>query len=142
MVLVTPEKIASFMSLMPLPHSFAELDSLVSHGLPKQALKAIVDNIGLNTEERKQLLYRIVPEATYKRRRDKLSAEESGRTERLARIYATAQYVWNSEDEARAFLHTPHPMLQGRAPLDVSMTELGARRVEELLWRLYYGIAA
>lgn len=142
MALVTPEKIASFMSLLPVPHSFAELDSLVSHGLPKQALKAIVDNIGLNTEERKQLLYRIVPEATYKRRRDKLSAEESERTERLARIYATAQYVWNSEDEARVFLHTPHPMLQGRTPLDVSMTELGARRVEELLWRLYYGIAA
>ena len=33
-------------------------------------------------------------------------------------------------------------MLQGRTPLDVSMTELGARRVEELLWKLYYGIAA
>lgn len=142
MLLVTPEKIASFMSLLPLPHSFAELDSLVSRGLPKKALKAIVDNIGLNTEERKQLLYRIVPEATYKRRRDKLSAVESERTERLARIYATAQYVWNSEDEARGFLHTPHPFLQGRTPLDVSLTELGARRVEELLWRLYYGIAA
>lgn len=142
MVLVTPEKIAMFMSLMPLPHSFAELDSLVSHGLPKQALKAIVDTIGLNKEERRQLLYRIVPEATYKRRRDKLSAEESERTERLARVYATAQYVWNSDDEARAFLHAPHPLLQGRTPLDVSMTELGARRVEELLWRLYYGIAA
>ena len=88
------------------------------------------------------MLYRIVPEATYKRRRDKLNAEESARTERLARIYATAQYVWSSEDEARGFLHTPHPLLQGRTPLDVSMTELGARRVEELLWRLYYGIAA
>jgi putative toxin-antitoxin system antitoxin component (TIGR02293 family) len=142
MVLVTPERIASFMSLMPVPHSFAELDALVSRGLPKQALKTIVDTIGLNTEQRKQLLYRIVPEATYKRRRDRLSAEESERTERLARIYATAQYVWNSEDEAREFLHTPHPMLQNRAPLEVSMTEIGARRVEELLWRLYYGIAA
>jgi putative toxin-antitoxin system antitoxin component (TIGR02293 family) len=142
MVLVTPEKIASFMSLMPAPHSFAELDALVSHGLPKQALKTIVDTIGLNTDERKQLLYRIVPEATYKRRRDRLSVEESERTERLARIYATAQYVWSSEDEAREFLHTPHPMLQNRAPLDVSLTEIGARRVEELLWRLYYGIAA
>jgi putative toxin-antitoxin system antitoxin component (TIGR02293 family) len=118
------------------------LDSLVTNGLPKHALKAIIDNIGLNTEERKQLLYRIVPEATYKRRRDKLNAEESERTERLARIYATAQYVWNSEEEARLFLHAPHPLLQGRSPLDISKTELGARRVEELLWRLYYGIAA
>ena len=142
MLLVTPEKIASTMSLLPIPHTFAELDNLVAHGLPKHALKTIVDMVGLNTEERKQLLYRIIPEATYKRRRDRLSAEESERTERLARIYATAQYVWDSDDDARAFLHTPHPLLQGRAPLDVSLTELGARRVEELLWQLYYGITA
>ena len=142
MVLVTPEKIASIMALASVPHSFAELDALVSQGLPKNALKASVNSVCLNTEERKQLLYRIIPEATYKRRRDKLSAEESGRAERLARIYATALYVWNSDDDARTFLHTPHPMLQSRAPLDVSMTELGARRVEELLWQLYYGIAA
>jgi hypothetical protein len=30
MVLVTPEKIASIMALAPVPHSFAELDALVS----------------------------------------------------------------------------------------------------------------
>jgi putative toxin-antitoxin system antitoxin component (TIGR02293 family) len=142
MLLITPEKIASIMALFPAPHSFAELDNLVSHGLPKESLKAIVDSVGMNTGERKQLLYRIIPEATYKRRREKLSAEESGRAERLARIYATAQHVWNSDDDARTFLHTPHPMLQDRTPLDVSMSELGARRVEEVLWRLYYGIAA
>ena len=142
MVLVTPEKIASIMALTSVPHSFAELDELVSQGLPKNALKASVDRICLNNEDRKHLLYRIIPEATYKRRRASLSVEESERAERLARVYATAQYVWNSDDDARAFLHAPHPMLQGRAPLDVSMSELGARRVEELLWKLYYGIAA
>ena len=60
----------------------------------------------------------------------------------LTGIFATAAYVWNSEEEARAFLTTPHALLQGRSPLDVSLTELGARRVEELLWRLFYGIAA
>ncbi len=142
MVLVTPEQIAAIMALMPLPHSFAELDRLVSAGLPKQALKASVERVCSSAEERKQLLHRIIPEATYKRRRDKLIGEESGRTERLARIYATTQYVWNSDDDARAFLHTPHPMLQDQTPLDVSLTELGARRVEELLWKLYYGLAA
>jgi len=141
MVLVTPEKIAAIMSLSPIPHSFAELDELVSHGLPKQALRTSVAHVCLNTDDRRKLLYRIIPEATYKRRRERLNVEESGRAERLARIYATAQYVWNSDDDARAFLHAPHPLLQGRTPLDVSMTELGARRVEELLWQLYYGIA-
>ncbi len=142
MVLVTPEMIASIMDLSPVPHSFSELDDLVSHGLPKGALKSSVDYVCLNNEDRKRLLYRIVPEATYKLRRDKLNADESGRAERLARVYATAQYVWNSDDDARAFLHTQHSMLQGRTPLDVSMAELGARRIEELLCQLYYGIAA
>jgi putative toxin-antitoxin system antitoxin component (TIGR02293 family) len=142
MVLVTPEKIASVMALVPVPHSFAELDARISQGLPKAALKASIEHVCISREDRINLLYRIIPEATYKRRRDSLSAEESGRAERLARVYATAQYVWDSEDDARAFLNTPHAMLQGRSPLDVSLTELGARRVEELLWRLYYGIAA
>lgn len=141
MVIVTPEKIASVMNLVPIPHSFAELDALVSKGLPKGALKASVERICKSTEDRKHLLYRIIPEATYKRRRDRLSVEESERAERLARVFATAQYVWGSEDDTRAFLSTPHPMLQDRTPLDVSMTELGARRVEELLWKLYFGIA-
>jgi len=142
MVLVTPEKIASVMSLFPIPHSFAELDDLVTQGLPKHALKASVDRVCLSGEDRKKLLYRIIPEATYKRRRVNLSSDESERAERLARIFATTEFVWNSEEDARQFLNTPHPMLQGRTPLDVSMTELGARRVEELLWKLFYGIAA
>lgn len=142
MVLVTPEQIAAVMALAPVPHSFAELESLIAQGLPKSALKASVESVSESREEQRALLYRMVPEATYKRRRERLTAEESGRAERLARVYATARYVWDSDEEARAFLHAPHPMLQGRTPLEVSLTELGARRVETLLWRLYYGIAA
>ncbi|MEO8411364.1 MAG: antitoxin Xre/MbcA/ParS toxin-binding domain-containing protein [Propionivibrio sp.] len=111
-------------------------------GYPRGALKASIERICKSSEERKLLLYRIVPEATYKRRRETLSADESARAERLARIFATAEYVWDSESAAQAFLKTPHAMLQGRTPLDISLTELGARRVEELLWRLYHGIAA
>jgi putative toxin-antitoxin system antitoxin component (TIGR02293 family) len=142
MLLVTPEKIATVMALASMPHSFAELDAMIARGLPKAAIKASINHVYLSAEDRRQLLYRIIPEATYKRRKESLTAEESERTERLARVFATAAHVWNSDDDARSFLTTPHAMLQGRSPLDVSMTELGARRVEELLWRLYYGIAA
>jgi len=142
MILVTPEKIAEVMSLCPLPHSFAELDERVASGLPKASLKSSLKLICNDSDEQKHLLYRIIPEATYKRRKEKLSAEESARAERLARTYAIAQYVWDSADAARAFLHAPHPLLQDQTPLEVAMTELGARRIEELLWKLYYGIAA
>jgi len=142
MILVTPEKIADVMALMPLPHSFAELDARVGQGLPKSALKACVARVCPGVPEQQKLLYRIVPQATFKRRRDALSVDESERAERLARVFASAAYVWDNEDDARAFLNAAHPLLQGRAPLDVAMTELGARRVEALLWQLYYGLAA
>lgn len=56
---------------------------------------------------------------------------------RLAWIVATATSVWSDEDDAREFLSTPHPKLEGRTSLDVALTELGARRVEELLWNFY-----
>jgi len=142
MNLVTPEKIAAVMALSQVPHSMAELDELVASGLPKEALRASVERVCTSSDERRKLLFRIVPEATYKRRQQVLSSEESGRAERLARIIATAEYVWGSGDDARIFMNSPHPMLLGHTPLDVSMTELGTRRVEELLWKLYYGMAA
>jgi putative toxin-antitoxin system antitoxin component (TIGR02293 family) len=142
MSIVSPEQIAFVMALTSRPTSFAELDDQVRSGLPKSALRASVEHVTRTVEERRILLFRIVPEATFKRRRDRLSPDESEKTERLARIFATALYVWDSETDAREFLNTSHPLMEGRTPLDVSMTELGARRVEELLWKLFYGIPA
>lgn len=141
MLSVSPEKIGAVMALSPLPQTFAELELRVSGGLPKEALKASVERVCPGGEGR-WLLHRIVPEATLKRRQERLSAEESERAERLARVYATALHVWGNDDDARAFLAAPHPMLEGRVPLEVSLSELGARRVEELLWQLYFGLPA
>lgn len=141
MFLVAPERIAAVMALSSTPMSLPELDAMVAKGLRKTALKASVARIYLGTADRKLLLYKIIPEATYKRRRDRLSPRESERTERLARVVAAAEYVWNSEEHSRIFLTSPHPLLQGQAPVDVAMTELGARRVEELLSQLFFGIA-
>ncbi len=137
---VTPEKIAAVMALVPAPHSFSELDGMVRSGLPKSALRLSVAQVGRTADERKTILNSIIAEATYKRRSSRLTPAESERAERLARVFATAQYVWSSEEDAREFLHAPHPLLEGRTPLAVSMTELGARRVEELLWSLFYGL--
>lgn len=146
MLLVSPEQIAAVMALPQIPHSMAELDAQVREGLPKSALKEGVEHATRSAEERRALLTRIVPEATFKRRRDKLSPDESEKTERLARIVATARYVWDDrgkdDRDAREFLNTAHPLLEGRTPLEVAFTELGARRVEELLWKLFYGLPA
>ncbi len=141
MVSVSPEEIAAVMALMPLPKTFAELDERVRLGLPKSALLISVKHAARNPSDCRILLYSIIPEATFKRR-SKLNPDESGKAERLARVFATAQYVWDSEEEARDFLNKPHALLEGQTPLAVAMTELGARRVEKLLWELCYGLPA
>ena len=140
MQMVTAEKIAAVMALVPVPYSFSALDELVRSGLPKSALKLSVAHVGRTVDERKSILHGIIPEATFKRRTTRLSPAESKRAERLARIFATTNYVWEDGEEARDFLHAAHPLLENRTPLDISMSELGARRVEELLWNLFYGL--
>lgn len=142
MLVLRPDQIAAVMELAPAPKTFAELDALVSRGIPKAALRAIASRMAEHSGQTAALLHRIVPEGTLKRRKDVLSAEESERAERLARVYATALHVLESEEDARRFLHTEHPMLENERPLDVAFTEIGAQRVERLLWSAFYGLPA
>jgi putative toxin-antitoxin system antitoxin component (TIGR02293 family) len=122
--------------------SLLELNDAVEHGLPKATLRNVARRISSDSAEQKALMYRIVPEATYKRRRDRLSLPESERTERLARVVAMAEDVWRDREQARRFLATPHPEMGGRTPLDAALTELGARQAEEIMARIVYGLPA
>lgn len=122
--------------------SVLELDAAVEHGLPKVTLRNVARRIFSDTAEQRALMHRVVPEATYKRRRDLLSPAESGRTERLARVVAMAEDVWQDRDSARRFLTTPHPEIGGKTPLDAALTELGARLAEEVMARILYGLPA
>ena len=119
--------------------TFDDLESLVARGLPKKAAFNVVAALRASGDARGRLLAYIAAPATLKRRRERLKGDESERTERLARVIATARHVWGEEESARKFLNEPHKMLRGRTPIEVAMSELGARRVEALLWDIYYG---
>jgi putative toxin-antitoxin system antitoxin component (TIGR02293 family) len=67
---------------------------------------------------------------------------ESERTERLARVIAAAEQTWNDRADARDWLTKAHPELGDRTPLEAATTKSGARQVEDLLDRLFYGIPA
>jgi putative toxin-antitoxin system antitoxin component (TIGR02293 family) len=120
--------------------SIEELEEIVGEGLPKAALRTTVRRVFPLPREANRCLYRIVPEATYKRRNGKLRVIESERTERLARVIAAAETVWDDQNDAREWLLKPHPELGDRAPIECALTELGARQVEALLDRLQYGL--
>jgi putative toxin-antitoxin system antitoxin component (TIGR02293 family) len=117
-----------------------DLRATVAHGLPRRALDSCASWLAASPRERRTIAHQIVPEATYKRRRTALKPAESERTERLARVIATAEYVWDDRDAARRFLLSPNARFGGERPIDIARTEIGARQVEELLWQLYHGL--
>ena len=122
--------------------SLLELNQAVERGLPKETLRNVARRVSSDAAEQRFIIHRIVPEATYKRRRERLSPAESERTERLARVIATAEDVWQDREQARRFLTTPHAEMGGKTPLDAAMTELGARQAEEVMARIVYGLPA
>jgi putative toxin-antitoxin system antitoxin component (TIGR02293 family) len=126
-------------SLSPL-----DLFSRIESGLPVASLERLTRRIRPSDSGFK---YQIVPKATLSRRqaqpRSRLSAEESAKLVRLARIWAFAKKVWGSEDAASRFLFTPHMLLRGKRPIDVTLgNEVGAEIVDDILGRLQHGTAA
>jgi putative toxin-antitoxin system antitoxin component (TIGR02293 family) len=122
--------------------SILELNDAVERGLPKATLRNVARRVFSDAADQRAMMHRIIPEATYKRRRERLSPAESARTERLARVIATAEDVWQDREQARRFLTTPHPEIGGKTPLDAALTELGARQAEEVMARIVYGLPA
>ena len=140
--IVEPEKIALVLGLRRKVSSVEQLEQQVEAGLPKASLGAVARHVYGSSPEATALMLRVIPAATFHRRGDGLKPQEGERVERLARVIATAEHVWDSVEDARAFLSTGHAMLGGKRPIEVALTELGARRVENLLWSLFYGVAA
>jgi putative toxin-antitoxin system antitoxin component (TIGR02293 family) len=121
-------------------HSIADLDAAVQQGLPKEALVRVAEAVFAERAAQRSFIYEVVPEATFKRRRDRLSAAESEKTERLARIVNRTKFLWGNDEDAREFLVTLHPLLGHRRPIEVAITELGARQVDSILDALEYGL--
>lgn len=135
-------KIAQVLGLRRKISSVEQLERQVEAGLPKASLGAVARHVYGSSPDAAALMQRVIPAATFHRRGEGLKPQEGERVERLARVIATAEHVWGSADDARTFLATEHAMLSSKRPIEVALTELGARRVEHLLWSLFHGVAA
>lgn len=117
--------------------------SAIEEGLSVAALDRLAEAVSPEDESFK---YRLVPRPTLTRRRKdpshRLTAEESSRLARVAKVWAFAVEVWGGAAEARAFLSRPHPLLEGRKPIEVVLAnDFGAALVQEVLGGLEFGIA-
>ena len=121
-------------------HTLTELSRLVVAGLPFLSLRQL--SAYFPAGERARVEQVVVPRTTMLRREQSgvLSTEESERLERLARITALAEHVLESREAAQDFLTSPHALLDEQVPVELAATDLGARRVESVLWRLEYSL--
>ena len=121
-----------------------DLDDAVREGIPKRALDRVIMLIappGTGPTTGVQLRNKIVPTATY-RKADRLNLQVSETIERLARLYVLALSAFQHSNGAVRFLANEHPELNNRVPLDVALTEVGGREVEEVIERGLHGLPA
>jgi uncharacterized protein (DUF2384 family) len=81
---IAPESIAEILGLQGSIRSVSELGAAVSAGLPNRSLERLPARLHLDRRIASAYKFKVVPQATWKRRSKRLSVDESERTERLA----------------------------------------------------------
>ena len=119
----------------------SQLVELTRRGLPVTTLFFVADDLSIQ----RTLVARVlgISERTLSRRvasSSRLTAEESDRVVRMARVLASAKDTLGDKGKAARWMQTPNRALQGDKPFDRLDTDAGVRSVEEILGRIAYGI--
>ncbi len=87
----------------------------------------------------------VAPQRTLAHRRangEALTIEESDRAVRLARVIAQAETVFGSKEKGMAWLRQSLKRFEGRTPLEMLVSDVGSRMVEEALVQIDEGFFA
>ncbi len=121
-------------------HSEGEMELLLREGLPVSVLRNFRENWGFTVMELAGSL--AIPKSTLMRmleRRNRMASGDSDRVYRLAAILALAEQAIGDRKKARHWLRQSNQVLGNQTPLRTLETEIGARRVEQILGRIAYG---
>lgn len=118
-----------------------DLAKQVRFGLPASTVELLAGTLSLH---RSQVAERLnIPSRTLSRRmatKSRLTHDESDRAMRMARVVALAKEVLGSDEKASHWMSNPNRALGGKKPFDQLDTEPGVRSVEEVLYRIAYGM--
>jgi putative toxin-antitoxin system antitoxin component (TIGR02293 family) len=123
--------------------NFEELIRLIEAGMPIEALDRFHELTGIPIPRIATLIR--IPQRTLARRREegRLSAEESDRLVRVARLVAAATTLFaGSVPDAVEWLSKPLKALGGAIPFDIAETETGSYEVETVIGQLEHGVFA
>lgn len=116
-----------------------DLRAAIRAGFPTKAVESLMETASLTLAELARCLDLSVRSLQRRRRSRRLARYESDRLYRLARIVALADHSFGDHEKAVRWLKRSNAALGGAAPIETVDTELGARRVENVLGRIAYG---
>ena len=112
----------------------------VREGLPFDEFHALQEMLGL-TEERMGALLGMSRATLHRRKKSgHLDRTESDRLVRYARVLTKASELFENTENAARWLNRPALAFGQETPLDYADTEIGAREVEALIWRMEHGV--
>lgn len=121
-----------------------EVAKSINDGLSTATVGRLARTLGVTEGQ----ILRIVdiPESTYhsrKRRKRPLTADESSRVYRIAKVAASAEEFFEGDNEAaRRWLVSPKLALGGKTPLEFARTPEGSDYVVMLLTRMAHGVVS
>jgi putative toxin-antitoxin system antitoxin component (TIGR02293 family) len=122
-------------------HSESEMEAALRRGLPFSVLGVLRGNWNLTVVELAASL--AIPKSTLMRllttKQKRMATGQSDRAYRLASILALAEEAIGDRTKAQLWLKQPNQALGSVTPLHALETEIGSRRVEQVLGRIAYG---
>jgi putative toxin-antitoxin system antitoxin component (TIGR02293 family) len=119
----------------------SDLVTLTREGLPAHILPAMAVELSMDRAAVAKVAG--ISGRTLSRRiasHSRLSAEESDRMVRLARVLALANETLGDRLKVSRWLQTPNRVLQGNTPFELLDTDAGVQSVETVLGRIAYGV--
>jgi putative toxin-antitoxin system antitoxin component (TIGR02293 family) len=114
----------------------------VEAGVPVATMDSFVAASGM---KQKDVLEVVIPLRTLKHRKarkEPLTLDESDKLVRLIRVYDQAVQVFGEKEKAVYWLGEPKRRFDGRTPIQMMVTGLGTRMVEEMLGQIEHGMFA
>ncbi len=118
-----------------------DLIASTRHGVPASILSELATALSTDRKSIAQLLN--ISGRTLSRRLQSdatLTAEESDRAIRLARVVSFASEMIGNPGKAARWLQTPNRALEGHRPFDLLDTDTGVEAVRDVLGRIAYGV--
>jgi putative toxin-antitoxin system antitoxin component (TIGR02293 family) len=119
----------------------SDLAKATRAGLSVNSLDTLAEELSMQRVAVAKLLG--ISERTLSRRatsNSRLTAAESDRIVRMARVLALAKETLGSMEKASRWLQTSNRALEGDKPIDRLDTDIGVRSVEQVLGRIEYGL--